>query len=141
MTQAVSYINSVWDYLVEQEIMDRTAAEELQQRGAADRVPLGRILVEEKFLTMAQLMQVLELTDKRPYMRIGDIAVEEDFCSREEVERAIAIQRKRSRHPIEHLLESPHYRRGPLFAALGEYISAMESRMRRLTAQLDEYQV
>lgn len=138
MAKTLPYIEDVWDYLVEQRIMDAHAANELRQRGEDDRVALGRVLVEEGVLEMGQLMRVLELSDLRPYQRLGDIAVAEGLCEREDIEAAIAIQRKQSRHPIEYVLECPSYRRGPLFAALGEYISMLESRVKRLSARLDE---
>ncbi len=138
MKHVDSYIANVWDYMIEQGVLDRTAADELQERCAADRVPLGKILVLEKLITVAQLMHTLEVTDERPHMRFGDIVVSEGYCTRDEVEACIAIQRRKSRDGVELLLESPHYRRGPLFAALGEYINMMESRVRRLSARVDE---
>ena len=140
MSQTLPFIDDVWDYLVEQGILDCRAAGELRRRGEEDRAPLGRILVEEGLLEMSELMRALRLSYARPYQRLGDIVVAEGLCSREDIERAVELQRRRSRHPIEYVLECPSYRRGPLFAALGEYLSMLESRVRRLAARLDEFE-
>ena len=140
MKSMTTTVESIWDYLMQEGIMDAEQVRELLARGDQDWIPIGKILVQEMILTMVQLMKVLEMQADQPRARLGDLAVSAGFCTEEDIAGALQLQRQRSRHPVEYLLESPAYRNSRVFSAIGEYIRLMEFQVRRMADLVEAVQ-
>ncbi len=83
-----------WQLLLEAGIVSQAAAEEMKQRIIVARPPLGKILCQERFVTVSQVMRLLEIQAEQSSLRIGELAVKHGYCSEVEVERALSIQRQ-----------------------------------------------
>src|SRR5438874_7820143 len=87
------------DLLIQQRLV--TAAQLMRalerQRLQGGRVTLGQILVSQEILTQRQLDAVLDSSGKR--LRLGDVLLRHGTISREQLEHALAKQRK-TRRPL-----------------------------------------
>jgi len=127
-----------WDHLLEVGVLDGDQVQELQRCGSHEWPPLGQFLVQLRIVTVQQIMAALQLQLDDPHLRLGEILVREGHCGSREIDRAIKEQRRHSRHPIELLLERPESQSESFHAALGDYVSMMESRVTRLTDLLEK---
>lgn len=119
-----------WSEIVQHHVLslDRVAA----YRDAAnpDRwVPLGRILIREGYLSVRQVMGLVSMQAEEPRMRIGDLAVREGLCTREEIQECLAIQSRLSPGPIQLVLRDGHAASDRLVNALVGYIHYLEGRL------------
>ncbi len=116
----------LWQLLLEAEILSPAAAEELKQRIIGARPPLGKILCEERFVTVSHIMRLLEIQAEQSHLRIGELAVKHGYCSEVEVDIALRIQRQSTLHPVELLLEDKNIDQTKLGQAALKYIRFLE---------------
>ena len=93
--------SDLYTILVEEGVLTTEAAAALRQRAADSWVPLGKLLRQRSLITMTQLLDLLDAKSREPGARIGDLAVRAGFCTREQVDLCLALQRELSPHPLE----------------------------------------
>ena len=99
-------------------------------------VPLTAILQEERILEMSQVAVLLRKQHAEPHLRLGDLAVREGLCSREDIGRALAIQEERCPHPIDLILGDERVAATAAVDALKSYVHHLEGRVRSLERQV-----
>jgi hypothetical protein len=117
------------DFLVEVGVISPSLSETLKSRTRDEWIPLGKILRQQGHLTMGQLMELLQLQAREPDTLIGDLAVRQGQCTREDVLEALRIQFDSSPHPLELLLQDKTCDHDRLLAALARYVRRLESRL------------
>jgi len=116
----------LYTILVEEGVLTREAAAELQQRTADAWVPLGKLLRQKGLVTMAQLLELLDAKSREPDARIGDLAVRAGYCTREQVEACFTQQREFSPHPLELLARDRNFDPLRLCHALTRYVRELD---------------
>ena len=117
------------DFLVDAGVISANLSESLKSRTRDEWIPLGKILRQQGHLTMGQLMELLQLQSREPHALIGDLAVRQGQCTREDVAEALRIQFDSSPHPLELLLQDKSCDHERLLAALASYVRRLESRL------------
>src|SRR6185436_8632729 len=92
------------ELLVQEGILDSSNTHSLEERTHAGWIPLGRILREQGKLTMAQLMDLLQIQAAEPHTRLGDLALRRNLCTPADIEQAMNVQRASSPHVLDLLL-------------------------------------
>lgn len=120
-----------WDCLESVEGIDPALVDELRQKWTPTGWrPLGEILVRRKILTFAQVTQLIGLQLDVPYMRIGELAVREGYCTMDDVQKALASQREEFPGPVELLVSDERLDRDAVLQALLAYSRVLEERVR-----------
>jgi hypothetical protein len=117
------------DFLVESGVIAAADSEALKSRTRDEWIPLGKILRQQGHLTMGQLMELLQLQAREPDILIGELAVRQGQCSRQDVAEALRIQSDTSPHPLELLLQDRTCDHDRLLAALATYVRRLEARL------------
>jgi hypothetical protein len=117
------------DFLVEMGVISPSLCEALKSRTRDEWIPLGKILRQQGHLTMGQLMELLQLQAREPHTLIGDLAVREGQCTREDIVEALRIQFDASPHPVDLLLQDKACDHDRLLTALATYVRRLESRL------------
>ena len=79
------------ELLVEEGAVARAVADSVRNRQRETWIPLGKILRQRGWLTMAQLEELLRLQSKMPMLRLGEIALERRYCTAAELEDALSM--------------------------------------------------
>lgn len=116
----------LFDALVRERLIDSSQAEILRRRAQSAWQPLGKILRQRGFITMEQLIGLLDRQAREPAKRLGDLAVEAGYCTQGQLEECTAAQRDSSPHPIELLLSEEHLDPVRLLRALVPYLRQLE---------------
>lgn len=117
------------DVLVAEGVVVPAVADSVRSRHRDTWVPLGKILRQKGSLSMGQLVELLQLQSKNPGLRIGDIALEREFCTRAEIEDALRTQRDLSPHVLDLIAEAQGVDPEKLVRALGRYVRTLEARI------------
>ncbi|MFT5051411.1 MAG: hypothetical protein ACI8QZ_002827 [Chlamydiales bacterium] len=97
--------------------------------------PIGRIMIEEGHVTMRQMSRILGMKVDEPDLRVGDLAVRENFCTHTQVEECLAIQSEQAPRPTERIQNESEMDDEQRYDALIGYISFLERRNRWLVNQ------
>lgn len=89
--------------------------------------PLGRILIDEGILTLRQVAGLFQIQADEPGMRLGDLAVREEYCTVEEIQHALSLQSRTSPGPIELMLRDFRISDENLMDALIGYVHYLEA--------------
>jgi len=116
------------DMLVEEQILSASVAAGIRGRVQEAWVPIGKILRQRGHLTMAEMMHLLELQTAEPHLRLGELAVREHFCTEQDLEEALRLQREGSPHPLEIVLTEMPCDRDRLCKVLLRYVRQLETR-------------
>lgn len=128
MTEPAVTRKALFDALIEHGVLDEQDAHEFSYGPNGDeRPPLGRILIHEGVLSVGQVMDVVGRQVDHPELRIGELAVQQGYCTAEDIERCLEIQRDLLAHPMEELLGRRDVDPAALVRALSSYIGALES--------------
>lgn len=117
------------DLLVEEGAVASADAYAVRSRHRDTWIPLGKILRQKGWLTMGQLVEVLQIQARDPGQRLGDIAVERGFCTAAQVDDALRTQRDLSPHVLDLIAEAPSIDPEKLLRAVTRYVRALESRV------------
>ena len=121
----------LWDCLASIEGVSSEVVQELRQRwNPADWRPIGELLVRRKALSFSQVSHLIRLQLDQPYMRLGELAVREGYCTMEQVQQALDVQRKEFPGPIELLIDDDRLDRDIVLQALVAYSRMLEERVR-----------
>jgi len=120
-----------WDCLESVEGIDPSLVEELRKQWTPTGWrPLGEILVRRKILTFAQVTHLIGLQLELPYLRIGELAVREGYCTMDDVQKALASQREEFPGPVELLVSDERLDRDAVLQALLAYSRVLEERVK-----------
>jgi len=103
-TRSTDLLEAFWKFLALTEVVDAEVIEEYRSQYADKWMPLTTILVEEGVIEANQVAMLLRKQFSEPHMRLGDLAVREEFCTRE----AEAVD-----EDIEILTSMGPFKRGP----------------------------
>ena len=117
------------DLLVEEGAVARTVADSVRSRHRDTWVPIGKILRQRGWLSMAQLVDLLQLQSRTPGLRLGEIALECGYCTAGQLEDALRIQRETSPHVLDLLAEAQGVEPERLLRAVTHYVRALEARI------------
>ncbi|MCY2961301.1 MAG: hypothetical protein NTY35_14155 [Planctomycetota bacterium] len=117
------------DLLVEEGAVDRAVAEAVRTRHRETWVPLGKILRQKGWLSMGQLVEVLQLQAGHPGLRLGEIALQRGFCSASQLAEALRIQSDLSPHILELVAGTQGLDPDRILRALSRYVRALEARI------------
>jgi hypothetical protein len=116
------------DLLVEEEALPRPVAEALRARLRETWVPLGKILRQKGWLSMPQLTEILQLQSQTP-LRLGEIACLRGYCTSEQVEQALHIQREMSPHALDLVFQAEGVDVTKVVRAVTRYVRRLETRL------------
>jgi hypothetical protein len=117
------------DLLVEEGAVASADADSVRTRHRDTWIPLGKILRQKGWLTMGQLVEILQLQAQYPSLRLGDIVVERGHCTRAQLAEALRTQRDLSPHVLELLESSTSVEPEKLLRAVTRYVRALEARI------------
>ncbi|MEW6072982.1 MAG: hypothetical protein AB1726_10390 [Planctomycetota bacterium] len=129
-------LDDFWRFLGQAGTIDPEVIREHREQYRERWVPLTVILQEERILGMSQIAVLLRKQLAEPHLRLGDLAVREGFCSREDVERALVLQEERCTHPIDLVLGDERIEPVAAVDALKCYVQHLEGRVRSLERRL-----
>lgn len=130
LDQRLFVIDQFWDCLAESEAVDPQLLSELRATWTPDSwQPLGEILIRSGVLTLKQVAGLIGMQATEPHMRIGDLAVREGLCDKEQLRVALEVQRKSCPGPIEVLLQSERVEGEELLDALLKYARFLEGKL------------
>ncbi len=121
------------DLLVEEEAIPRPVAEVLRARLRETWVPLGKILRQKGWLSMPQLTEILQLQSQSP-LRLGEIACLRGYCTGEQVEEALHIQREMSPHALDLVFQAEGVDMTKVVRAVTRYVRTLETRLHSAAA-------
>lgn len=124
-----------WRYLQGAGVIPETTADSFTQDVRDQWMPIGRILLREKALSVPEMHRILALQAEEPGMRVGDLAVREGFCTEEDVQNAIDFQKEQcGEHPLARLIrEVDDIDPDTLLQALYGYVRHLEGRVQILS--------
>jgi hypothetical protein len=120
------------DLLVEEGAVDHAVADSVRTRHRDTWVPLGKILRQKGFLSMGQLVEVLQLQAKNSGLRLGDIVLERGFCTRAQIDDGMRTQAELSPHVLDLIGEAQGVEIDKLVRALGRYVRTLEARIQTI---------
>ena len=126
------------EYLVATGACDRTVADEMINVAGRAWIPLGMILVREKFLRLKQIAKILAFQADDPHSLFGDVAVHLGFCTSEQIKEAMNIQRRECPHVLDLALDDARVDQDKLHEAMRVYIRYAERMLDRLSDALLE---
>ena len=126
MEEKIPPDQKLWDYLSRVVGFDAELQEEYRSTLEMRWIPLGEVLLREGIIRVSQMMTLLDMQVDEPDLRIGDLAVREGFCTHESIQRALAIQREQSPHPVELLLQDPRADQASLLDGVLSYVRHLE---------------
>lgn len=124
--------SAFWRFLQEAQVISPERAEAASREVRGRWMPIGRILLSSKCINVPQMLELLRMQEDRPGQRIGDLAVSQGFCTREDVDEAIETQRSSGPHPLQALLEDEALDHMALVEALYGYVRHLEGRAQLL---------
>jgi len=89
------------DCLVRMGVITSEAGEYYKARVRREFKPLGRILLDQRRLTIHQLAELILMQAEEPCALLGELAVREGHCTPDEVGEALAYQRESCPHILE----------------------------------------
>ncbi len=119
----------VLDMLVLDGLTSPSTAWKLRTKVQESWLPIGRILRQRGRLTMDQVTRLLVLQTAEPNLRIGELAVREGYCTQDDVDEALRLQREASPHALEAFLEEVPCDREQVIQVMIRYIRHLEARM------------
>lgn len=129
MVQAISV--ELLELLIHERVIAPSTAEEVKQRLQSNSIPIGKILRQKGYMSIKQLMELVQLQSERPGLRLGELACERGLCTPQHVEEALQIQWKSRSHVLELLAEDVHCDSRKLATFLARYVKELESRLLR----------
>jgi hypothetical protein len=114
-------------------LCDQDHANQIARNAEARWLPLGRILVRQKKITIQDSAEIFSRQAEKPHMLFGEVAVELGYCTAEDVDEAIAFQRKECPHVLDLAIADSELDAEGLLAAAADYIRYTE----RLISQLE----
>ncbi len=130
-------LDDFWVFLVRTGSFEEKVIREYRDRHHETWTPLSSLLIEEHVLEMSQVAVLLRKQLREPHMRIGDLAVREGFCSREDVDRMLEHQEERCPHPVDLILGDDRIEAAVAVDALKSYVRHLEGRVDTLQRRLD----
>ena len=115
--------------LVEEGLLPRSSAPEIELTPRVPWAAIGSVLIEHGKLTMDDLAALLEMQTLEPHLRLGELAVREGYCTSADIEQALWVQASASRPPLDAILSEIQGDREKLCRVLLRYIGQLEARM------------
>lgn len=106
-----------------------STAQKLRSQVQEAWLPLGKILRQRGRLTMEQMMRLLVMQTTETNLRFGDLAVREGYCTADDIEEALRLQREASPHALDVFLEEVPCDREQVIQVMIRYIRLLEARM------------
>lgn len=114
--------------LVEEGLLTRSAAAEIDLTAGTPWVSIGSVLIEQDKLALDDLAILLEMQTLEPHLRFGEIAVREGYCTPADIEEALWVQAAAS-PPLDMVLAQVQADREKLCRVLLRYIAQLEARL------------
>ena len=130
-------LDDFWVFLVRTGSFEDEVIREHRDRHRERWTPLSSLLIDEHVLEMSQVAVLLRKQLQEPHMRIGNLAVREGYCSREDVDRMLALQEERCPHPVDLILGDDRIDASVAVDALKSYVRHLEGRVDTLQRRLD----
>jgi hypothetical protein len=121
--------SDVLDMLVLEGLTSPSTAWKLRSKVQESWLPIGRILRQRGRLTMDQMTRLLVMQTSEPNLRIGELAVREGYCTEEDIDEALRLQREASPHALEVFLKEVPCDREKVIEVMIRYIRHLEARM------------
>lgn len=114
-------------------LCDQEQADRIAHQVSRRWMPLGKILIRTKKLTIKQSGAVFSEQADQPRKLFGELAVELGFCTQEDVDEAIVYQRTECPHVLDLVMSESDVDPEKLLTAAADYIRYTE----RVIAQLE----
>jgi hypothetical protein len=118
--------SDLFEILQSEGLLTADGAEALRRRTSDRWAPIGKILRQHGWLSMAQLLDLLDRQSQEPSARFGELAVRLGYCTRAQVEKALQEQCELAPHPLAELLRDPAIDRAKLTTAIVRYVRMLE---------------
>lgn len=123
-------------YLAETNQLPPTDVEQLQRLVHRSRPQIGRVLIELGVMDLRQVMKVMSVQAEEPQTRFGDLAVRCGYLTRDQLDHALAEQRRLTRHAAEIMHRESMLSDEALVKALIGYARGLEDRLQRPAPRL-----
>jgi hypothetical protein len=120
--------SDVLDMLVLEGLTSSSTARNLRSKVQEAWLPLGKILRQRGRLTMEQMMRLLVMQTTETNLRFGELAVREGYCTADDIEEALRLQRDTSPHALEVFLADVPCDREQVIQFMIRYIRHLEAR-------------
>lgn len=88
-------------YLRDRGLVSDALATDVRTQAAEERIPLGRLLLEQGALTVRDVMKLLTMQADAPGLRFGELAIREGLISCGQLEAALMRQRSARNHQVD----------------------------------------
>jgi hypothetical protein len=130
MQQAKKGPDDFWNQVIEERSLSPDLVENYRRsRSDTSRVPLGRILIRERVLSVRQVMTLVSMQIEEPDVLIGDLAVREGFCTKEAIDQCLDVQLATCSASVEDLLQDGNVSEPLLVHALVGYLRFLEQQL------------
>lgn len=119
------------DLLIRDQVIAVSTAEDVKRRLQSEAIPIGKILRQKGHLTMKQLIELLQVQADRPGVRLGELACERGWCTPEQIDEALHVQRESRHHVFDLLAQDVHCDVRKLATFLVRYVKDLENRLER----------
>jgi hypothetical protein len=121
------------DLLVAEGAVPRPVADALRSRLRESWMPIGKILRQKGWISMPQLTEMLQLQSHSP-LRLGEIACSLGYCTAQQIEEALQIQREMSPHALDLVFGSAGVDVEKVMKSVTRYVRTLESRIHAVRA-------
>jgi hypothetical protein len=121
--------SDVLDMLVLEGLTSPSTAWKLRSKVQESWLPIGRILRQRGHLTMDQMTRLLVMQTSETNLRIGELAVREGYCTEDDIDEALRLQREASPHALEAFLKEVPCDREKVIEVMIRYIRHLEARI------------
>ncbi len=88
-------------YLRDRGLVSDALAASIRAQSADERIPLGRLLLEQGAMTVRDVMKLLTMQADAPSLRFGELAIREGLITCGQLEAALMRQRSARNHQID----------------------------------------
>ena len=116
-----------WKQVMDHEVLDPEFLEEYQRTMESQpQQPLGALLIKAKYLGVRQVMRLLEIQIDEPNLRLGELAVREGYCTPEQIDECLCVQRDSVPSPIDSIANDSRLNEKKMREALVGYVHYLE---------------
>lgn len=127
-------------YLRDRGLLSESSANAIRETAATERIPLGRLLLEARVLTVRDVMQVLTWQADAPGLRFGEIAMRENLLTSDQLEAALRKQQTARSHQIDVVRKQNLMSPCELHALVVDYVNFLELRITALDENITPLQ-
>ncbi|MGH1341871.1 MAG: hypothetical protein ACRBN8_09990 [Nannocystales bacterium] len=114
-------------FLTSEGLLSYEDAKKLTEESSKTSTLLGQLMVQQKHVTLAQMVKLLEAQVASPSQRLGELAIAAGYLDEAALQDLLAQQsRTKAQHPVEILRRNHALPEETLFEAMTAYIRLVE---------------